>query len=78
MTDELADVSMFKQLAVCIQYLNKLSAEETKVHETSLAFVEISRADAATFTASLLEHLPKWSVDLTDYGMGFDRAATMS
>lgn len=51
--------------------LNKLSAEETQVHETSLAFMEISRADAATFTASLLEHLLKWIIDLNRLWDGF-------
>lgn len=79
MADESADVSTIKQLSVCIRYLSKLSAEEIQVHETFLGFVELPRTDAATITASLLQHLPKWGVDLNRLrGMGFHGAATMS
>ena len=64
MADETADVSMTEQLAVCVRYLSKPSSEEMEVNEAFLGFVELSRTDAATITASMLQHLVKWGIDL--------------
>ena len=78
LTDECIDVVTIQQMAICIRLVNGC-AEDFKVREEFIGFVELEKLDAETISSVINSYLNEYNLDLTNLrGQGYDGATVMS
>ncbi|XP_070576185.1 52 kDa repressor of the inhibitor of the protein kinase-like [Ptychodera flava] len=74
MADETQDCSTSEQISLCVRYVKGY-----EVCEDFLGFVQIRQMDASTISATIIESLTRWGLNLDNLvGQGYDGAAVMS